>query len=130
MLLQMPVFIALYVALSKSVILVNSQFLWVHDLSSPDSVYLPFVLPFLGNKIHVLPLIMMGAIVVQQKFTQIKMEGQDPAMEAQQKMMALMMPVVFGFIFYSMPSGLVIYWLTNTVLMTSYQLYLKRVTLT
>ncbi|OGW80643.1 MAG: hypothetical protein A3C47_00215 [Omnitrophica bacterium RIFCSPHIGHO2_02_FULL_51_18] len=130
MLLQMPVFIALYVALSKSVILVNSHFLWVNDLSSPDSVYLPVSLPFLGNKIHVLPLVMVAAMVIQQKFTQIKMEGQDPAMETQQKMMALMMPVIFGFIFYSMPSGLVLYWLTNTILMSLYQLHLKKVTLT
>lgn len=130
MLLQMPVFIALYVALSKSVMLVNSRFLWVSDLSSPDSVYFPFSLPFLGNKIHVLPLIMVAAMVIQQKFTQIKMEGQDPAMEMQQKMMFLMMPVVFGFIFYSMPSGLVLYWLTNTIIMSLYQLHLKKVTLT
>lgn len=129
MLLQMPVFIALYVALSKSVILVNANFLWMNDLSSPDSVYFPFTLPFLGNKIHVLPLIMCLAMFLQQKFTQIKIEGQDPAMEQQQKMMAFMMPIIFGFIFYSMPSGLVLYWLTNTILMSLYQLHLKRMTL-
>ena len=73
---------------------------------------------------------MCVAMFLQQKFTQIKMEGQDPAMETQQKMMALMMPVIFGFIFYSMPSGLVLYWLTNTILMSLYQLHLKKVTLT
>lgn len=126
MILQMPVFMALYVALSKSVILIHSKFLWVSDLSSPDIVWLPFALPFLGNQIHVLPLIMVAGMVVQQKFTQVKMEGQDPALESQQKMMAIMMPIVFGFIFYAMPSGLVLYWLTNTVLMTLYQLYLKK----
>lgn len=130
MLLQMPVFIALYVALSKTVGLRNASFFWIHDLSSPDSVPLPFSLPFLGNEIHVLPLIMVGAMVIQQRFTQIKMEGQDPAMEAQQKMMAIMMPILFGFIFYTMPSGLVLYWLTNTLLMSAYQLRLKNVTLT
>jgi YidC/Oxa1 family membrane protein insertase len=130
MLLQMPVFIALYVALSKTVGLRNASFFWIHDLSSPDSVTLPFSLPFLGNEIHVLPLIMVGAMVVQQRFTQIKMEGQDPSMEAQQKMMAVMMPILFGFIFYRMPSGLVLYWLTNTILMSAYQLRLKNVTLT
>lgn len=130
MLLQMPVFIALYVALSKSVILIDASFLWVKDLSSPDRVFLPFSIPGLGNELHVLPLIMVVGMFFQQKFTQIKMEGQDPAMESQQKIMATMMPVVFGFIFYTMPSGLVLYWLTNTVLMTSYQLYLKKLTLT
>ena len=45
-------------------------------------------------------------------------------------MMATMMPVVFGFIFYQMPSGLVLYWLTNTILMFLYQLKLKSMTLT
>ena len=130
MILQTPVFIALYVALSKSVILINSKFLWIKDLSSPDRLPLPFSLPFLGNEIHVLPLVMVGAMFCQQKLTQVKVEGQDPAMESQQKMMTLMMPAMFGFIFYAMPSALVIYWLTNTLIMTSYQLSLKRVTLT
>lgn len=130
LLLQMPVFIALYVALSKCVFLINSKFLWATDLSSPDAVHLPFSLPVLGNEIHILPLIMVAGMVIQQKFTQVKMEGQDPALAAQQRMMAVMMPILFGFIFYGMPAGLVLYWLTNTVLMTSYQLYLKRVTLT
>ncbi len=130
MVLQMPVFIALYVALSKSVILINSKLLWIKDLSSPDSLSLPFRLPVLGNEIHVLPLVMVAGMFLQQKFTQIKMEGQDPAVESQQKMMATMMPVMFGFIFYAMPSGLVLYWLTNTIIMTSYQLYLKNITLT
>lgn len=129
MLLQMPVFIALYVALSKSVILIGASFLWAKDLSSPDSIPLPFSFPFLGNEIHLLPLIMAGAMVFQQKFTQIKMEGQDPAMQAQQKMMTVMMPIIFCFIFYTMPSGLVLYWLTNTLLMTAYQLRLKNMTL-
>ncbi|MGH6821015.1 MAG: YidC/Oxa1 family membrane protein insertase, partial [Methylocella sp.] len=80
-------------------------------------------------EVHVLPLIMVGAMVLQQKFTQIKMEGQDPAMASQQKMMAIMMPIVFGFMFYTMPSGLVLYWLTNTILMSLYQWRLKKVTL-
>jgi YidC/Oxa1 family membrane protein insertase len=130
MVLQMPVFIALYVALSKTVGLRNASFFWIHDLSSPDSVSLPFTLPFLGSEIHVLPLIMVLAMVIQQRFTQIKMQGQDPAMEAQQKMMAFTMPILFGFIFYTMPAGLVLYWLTNTMLMSAYQLRLKNVTLT
>jgi len=129
MLLQMPVFIALYVAISKSALLINQRFLWIGDLSSPDNVSLPFSLPFLGDRIHILPLIMVGAMVVQQKLTSMSTAGQDPAMAAQQKMMSVTMPILFGFIFYSMPSGLVLYWLTNTVLMSLYQWRLKKVTL-
>ncbi len=130
MLLQMPVFIALYVAISKFVKLIGADFLWVHDLSSPDRVPLPFTLPFLGNQLHVLPLIMIAGMAVQQRASAMSSVGQDPAMAEQQKMMAFMMPVIFGFIFYSMPAALVLYWLTNTVIMTSYQLYLKRTTVT
>ena len=129
MLLQMPVFIALYVALSKSVILINSKLLWIKDLSSPDGVYLPFGLPLIGDQIHLLPLIMCGAMFFQQRLTQIKMDNQDAATASQQKMMSVMMPVMFGFIFYTMPSGLVLYWLTNTLIMTLYQLRLKNMTL-
>ncbi len=129
MILQMPVFMALYVALSKSVALIDAKFLWVTDLSSPDRVLLPFSLPFVGAELHVLPIVMTAAMFVQQRLTQVKMEGQDPAMEQQQKMMTMMMPVMFLFIFYSMPSGLVVYWLTNTILMSTYQLHLKRIKL-
>jgi YidC/Oxa1 family membrane protein insertase len=129
MALQMPVFIALYVALSKAVILINAKFLWIQDLSSPDNIPLPFSLPLIGDKIHLLPLLMVAGMVVQQKFTQVKMEGADPAAEAQQRMMMVLMPLIFGFVFYTMPSGLVLYWLTNTVLMTAYQWRLKSVTL-
>ena len=51
------------------------------------------------------------------------------AMQTQQKMMAVMMPIIFGFVFYQMPSGLVLYWLTNTLIMSAYQLRLKNMTL-
>ena len=129
MLLQMPIFIALYVALSKAVILINAKFLWIGDLSSPDRVPLPFTLPYIGSEFHALPLIMCAGMAIQQKLSAVKIEGQDPTMEQQQKMMAVMMPIIFGFVFYSMPSGLVLYWLTNTVIMTLYQLSLKKVTL-
>lgn len=119
MLMQMPIFLALYVALSKCVPLVGAKFLWIHDLSSPDRVSI------FGHNIHLLPIIMVVAMTLQQRFTQIKIEGQDPAMEQQQKIMAVMMPILFGFIFYAMPSGLVLYWLTNTLFTSAYQLRLK-----
>ena len=124
MIIQIPIFVALYVALSKFVPLVNAKLLWIKDLSAPDRVYLPFTLPFVGNYFHLLPLLMCAGMFFQQKMTGMT-QSNDPQMEAQQKMMGIMMPIVFGFIFYQMPSGLVLYWLTNTVLMTAYQLKLK-----
>ena len=116
-LLQMPIFIALYAALMKSIELRNTSFLWIRDLSSPDAVRLPFTLPIIGNHINILPLIMVIAMVMQQKISTRTMGSAVTAeQKEQQKIMLIVMPVVFGFIFYSMPSGLVLYWVVNTLL--------------
>lgn len=117
MLLQMPIFFALYQALMKSLELRCASFLWIKDLSMPDSVPIPFSLPLIGNSIHILPLIMVAAMVVQQKMSTKTMGAAVTAEQReQQKIMLIMMPIMFGFIFYNMPSGLVLYWVTNTVL--------------
>jgi len=123
MLLQMPIFIALYQTLMRSVELKGANFLWIKDLSMPDAAFrLPVTLPFLGNAINILPILMIGAMIVQQKVSQAKTATQTD----QQKMMASIMPVMFGFIFYSLPSGLVLYWLTNTVLTSTLQYFSLR----
>lgn len=116
-LLQMPIFIALYAALMKLIELRNASFFWIKDLSSPDAVRLPFALPFLGNSINILPLIMVVAMVFQQKISTKTMgSAVTSEQKEQQKIMLIVMPIVFGFIFYSMPSGLVLYWVVNTLL--------------
>ena len=117
MILQMPIFFALYQALMKSIELRGTSFLWIGDLSSPDAIKLPFALPFLGDKLHLLPLIMVGAMLVQQKISTKTMGAAiTEEQKQQQKMMLIMMPIMFGLIFYNMPSGLVMYWIVNTVL--------------
>ena len=117
MLLQMPIFIALYQALMKSIELRSASFLWIKDLSSPEAIPLPVSFPIIGNTINILPLIMIAAMVVQQKMSTKSMGSAVTAeQKQQQKMMLIMMPIIFGFIFYNMPSGLVLYWVVNTVL--------------
>ena len=117
MLLQMPIFFALYQALMKSIELRCTKFLWIKDLSMPDAVPIPFTLPLIGNSINILPLVMVAAMVVQQKMSTKTMGAAvTPEQREQQKMMLIVMPIMFGFIFYNMPSGLVLYWVTNTVL--------------
>jgi len=117
LLLQMPIFIALYQALSRDINLRSANFLWIKDLSSPDAVPIPFTLPIFGNSINVLPLAMVAAMVIQQKISTKTMgSAVTDEQKQQQKMMLIMMPILFGFIFYNMPSGLVLYWLINTVL--------------
>jgi len=127
LLLQMPIFIALYQGLMKSVALKGAHFLWIKDLAQPDAVALPFVLPLLGASINILPLLMVGVMVLQQKISQgITGAGMTDEQASQQRMMMIMMPLLFGFLFYKMPSGLVLYWLTNTILMTAEQSFISR----
>lgn len=121
LLLQMPVFIAFYQVLYQAIELKGAPFIfWIHDLSAPDKLMtLPFSLPFLGDGFNVLPIIMMISMIWQQKLT--------PTTGApeQQKMM-MFMPVIFGFIFYNLPSGLVLYWTVNNLLTILHQTVTKK----
>ena len=115
MLVQSPVFIALYQALSHTVALRGQPFFgWITDLSQPDAIAtLPFTIPMLGADLNVLPFLMGIAMYFQTKFTPSTGGGQMAAMNT-------MMPVLMIFIFYNMPSGLVLYWLVNNI-MQAYQ---------
>lgn len=117
MLGQMPVFFALYQALMKSIELRNTRFLWIKDLSSPEAVKIPISLPLIGNSINILPLIMVVTMVIQQKISTKTMgSAVTNEQKEQQRLMLILMPIMFGFIFYSMPSGLVLYWVVYTTL--------------
>jgi YidC/Oxa1 family membrane protein insertase len=108
---QMPVFFALYQGLSHTISLRMQPFVWwMKDLSQPDALFaLPFELPFLGGDFNVLPILMALAMYYQGKVTPTSGGGQMAAMTT-------MMPLIMVFIFYNMPSGLVLYWLVNTIL--------------
>ncbi len=119
MLLQMPVFIALFQVLSRTIELRQAPFmLWIQDLSSPDVIaHLPFSLPFIGDNLSLLPILMGVAMFVQQK-----MQSTDPKQAA----MTYMMPVVFTVLFFKFPSGLVLYWLVNNILTIGHQYLMVR----
>ncbi len=107
MVVQIPVFFALYKSLMFSIELRHAPFfLWVTDLADKDPYY-------------VTPVIMGITMFFQQKMTPSQM---DPM---QQKMM-LALPVVFTFMFLSFPSGLVLYWLVNNILTISQQMYINK----
>lgn len=116
LLVQSPVFIALYQALNHTISLRGQPFvLWIKDLSQPDALtQLPFALPFLGSDLNVLPILMAVAMYFQTKMTPTGGAG------GQMAAMNTMMPLFMVFIFYNMPSGLVLYWLINTI-MQGYQ---------
>lgn len=106
MLAQMPVFIAFFFALRGAVFLRGARFiLWINDLSLPDTVIA--ISDFPGGGINILPLLMGASMLIQQKMTTT-----DPS----QKMMTMMMPIFFTFIFYTFPSGLLLYWLVMNIL--------------
>lgn len=108
MVLQMPVFVALFNILYMTIDLRQAPFMaWITDLSVQDPYY-------------VLPIIMGVTMVVQQKITPTTM---DPT---QAKIM-LMLPAFMTFLFINFPAGLVLYWLTNNVLTISQQLITDRV---
>jgi YidC/Oxa1 family membrane protein insertase len=118
LLFQMPVFIALFSVLRNTIELRGAPFvLWMSDLSSPDVLFdFGVKLPFLGSEFHMLPLLMGVAMFVQSKTGGGSPTGGPAAGAAgQQKMMQTMMPIVFTVMFYSMPSGLVLYWLVNNI---------------
>ncbi len=119
MLVQLPIFLALYNALLGSVEMWHAPFaLWITDLSAPDTLFtLPFALPYLGASFPMrgLPLIMGVSMFIQQKMSPT---GGDPR---QAKMMLFMMPIIFTVMFWGFPSGLVLYWLINNVLQIGQQ---------
>jgi len=118
MIVQIPVFFALFRVLPNSIELRHAPFvLWIKDLSAPDRLFsFPFQIPFMAPPygIPVLTLIMGASMFLQQKMTPT------PGDPAQAKMMMLL-PIVFTFLFINFPSGLVLYWLVNNVLSIAQQ---------
>jgi YidC/Oxa1 family membrane protein insertase len=112
MLLQIPFFIAYYKVLSVSIELRGANFLWVHDLSQPETL-----------PIRILPVVLVVSQFIQQKMTPPS-PGADPA---QQKMM-MFMPLIMGYMFYFASSGLVLYWLTGNIVGVAQQWVLNRKT--
>ncbi len=112
---QLPVFFALYQVLMRSINLKNAHFLWIKDLASPDKAFV-----IAGFSINILPIFMGILMFFQQKSTQVASSAQD-SMAEQQKIMMYTFPIVFTFIFYNFPSGLVMYWATNTLLNLFFQ---------
>jgi YidC/Oxa1 family membrane protein insertase len=107
MVLQMPVFVALFNILFMTIDLRQAPFvLWIKDLSVQDPYY-------------ILPIVMGASMIVQQKITPTTM---DPT---QAKVM-LVLPAVMTFLFINFPAGLVLYWLTNNVLTITQQVVTDR----
>jgi YidC/Oxa1 family membrane protein insertase len=106
-LVQLPILWALYTLFAYAIELRHAPFaLWIHDLSVKDPTYIT-------------PILMTASMVLQQRLTP---QVGDPA----QRRLFMLMPFMFGFMFMSFPSGLVLYWLVNNLFTIGQQLVTER----
>ncbi len=123
MLVQFPVFLALYRMLYEAIELRHAPFiLWINDLSAPDrlghfDITLPFFQPPVG--IPVLTIIMGALMFFQQKMSP------SPGDPTQAKMM-MFLPLIFTVIFVNFPAGLVLYWMVNNAMSIGQQYYIQK----
>ena len=109
LIIQIPFFYAFYRVLSLAIELRHAPWLWVSDLSAPESL-----------PVHLLPIILVVSQLLTQRMTP------PPGMDPTQQKMTQFMPVIMGFIFYSLSSGLVLYYLTSNLVGIGMQLAINR----
>ena len=123
LLLQFPFFIAMFGLFNNNFDLRGAVFIpgWISDLSAPESVWNfgEFVLPLLRwNDLRLLPILFVGTQLLTSKLTQNTAAA---ANASQAKLLTYVLPIVFFFILYNMPSGLLVYWIVTNVLTTMQQ---------
>ncbi len=119
---QIPIFWALFNALNNAIELRHAPFmLWIKDLSKPDTI-----IHFGTIGLNILPILMLVSMVVQQRMTTNKNTNASNEEKLQQKLLLYGMPIIFGVMFYNMPSGLVLYWFLNNVLSIIHQYFINK----
>jgi YidC/Oxa1 family membrane protein insertase len=129
-LIQLPIFVGLWQALNTSVALRHAPFLWIRDLAAPDMLFrfpveLPLLGYFVGHWFNLLPFAVVGLMLAQTKL--FSPPATTPEAEMQQKMMKYMM-VFMGLMFYKVPSGLGLYFITSSLWAIGERLLLPKVT--
>jgi len=120
MLIQIPVFFALYKVLLQAIELRHAPFFgWIKDLSAPDRLPIGFDIPYLGG-LPVLTILMGLSMYIQQKLSPSSL---DPT----QARIMLIMPIFFTVLFVKFPSGLVLYWLVNNLLSIAQQVTTNKI---
>jgi len=105
---QMPFLFAFYTMLQNAIELRQQPFLWLHDLSAPDHLY-------------IMPVLIVISTYLMQKMT--PSAGMDPK---QQQMMTLMMPLMIGWFSFNLPSGLSVYWIVGNIILMAQQYVINR----
>jgi len=122
--IQLPIFIALYKILDQAVELRGASFWWIDDLSKPDAMiqFGQRLLPFQGwDSFNLLPIVLGVSQYLYNKYTTVNISS-DPM----QKQMMNMMPIMFIFIMYGFPAGLTLYWLISNFLQVGSQLLVNK----
>lgn len=124
MLIQFPILIAFYGLLNKNFELRGAMFIpgWIPDLSQPDTVLTwGATIPFIGNQLHLLPIFYTISMIFSMKITQTgQTAGQT---ESMMKIMTYGMPIMFFFVLYNAPSGLLLYWSVMNAISIGQQFY-------
>lgn len=119
-LLQIPIFIALYHLLGQHFELRDQPFLWMHSLAEPDQLFhLGFELPFFGSYFNLLPALMALTTLASIKLSPAP--AADAAASLRQNFMLVLMTLGFFLLFYSFPSGMVLYWTAANILQVTHQ---------
>lgn len=106
---QIPIFFGFFTMLMYAVELRQQSFLWVDDLSLPDTLFhLPFSIPFLGSGVNPLPIVMAATMVLQMALT-------PKTGDKMQRRLFMLMPVIFFFFCYNFASALALYWTTSNI---------------
>jgi YidC/Oxa1 family membrane protein insertase len=123
LLIQFPILIAFYGLLNKHFELRGAMFIpgWIPDLSIPDTVLtFGFNIPFIGNALHILPIIYTVSMIFSSKLT-----SAGTAQQGSMKFMTYGMPIIFFFVLYNAPSGLILYWTVQNGLSMLEQLIMR-----
>jgi YidC/Oxa1 family membrane protein insertase len=115
LLVQLPIFIALYQILSRSYEISGAGFLWIRDLSLPEMLFpLGVTLPVIGGYFNLLP-ILMGVVQLIQGYMMNQSSVSDPSSKGQGNKIIYVLPITMMILFYSFASGLLLYWTTTNI---------------
>ena len=110
-----PIFIGAFDMLAENIHLLETGFLWIKDLSTPDAVaQLPFSVPFFGSDLNLLPFLMTGlSVLASLLHNPLALNAE---LRARQVRNMVLLALAFFVLFYTFPAGMVLYWTTNNLI--------------
>lgn len=121
--LQLPIFVALFQILERAPDLHGAPFLWVRDLSQPDRLFpLGFDIPWIGSEFYALPFLLGLSVLLAGAMTP---GGRRDAGRKRRLWISAVMALVFLVAFYPFPAGLMVYWITNNLLQLAQQVLVE-----